>query len=412
MSLIIPVEPHVDESLAGFVVRATARNHLRSPHSALMEAGIKTTRLGSLCSQPPSLARPIAAWAGTQNVEMLARMFHRPIDGRRGWLDFFGEPLRAICRQPGKRRIAPATLKKRGYAKAIWTLHPLSFDPSTKERLIDACPQCGRGIRPLFELKSGGWKVYLRAEVETELKRRVEALPPGPAPPPRPRGPRHGPDSPLGKLAAKQELSDASRIGYVTAAAVLGCTVFAVQKLAANGHLKPRGVTTPFHRVEVDALAKSIVFVPEIMRLSGYVSYVGVMNWLKLAGIAPLFWLKIGGVPVFDRTVVEKHVARVEFVRGAHPCWIRRKLLDMVARGNSVHQASIACGVSYATAKKWVATEMTPNPVRSARGEYPLSTRRRLLDMVERGNSVRQAAISCGVSRETAQRWAKAEFAA
>jgi hypothetical protein len=146
MSLIIPVEPYVDESLAGFLVRATARNHLRSPHSALMEAGIKTAQLGSLCSRPPSLARSIAAWAGTQNVETLARMFHRPIDGRRGWLDFFGEPLRAIYRQPGKRRIAPATLKKRGYAKAIWTLHPLSFDPSTKERLIDACPQCSRTL--------------------------------------------------------------------------------------------------------------------------------------------------------------------------------------------------------------------------------------------------------------------------
>lgn len=84
MSLIIPVEPYVDESLATFVVRATARNHLRGPLSALQETGIKTVRLGSLCSRSPSLARPIAVWAGTQNVETVARMFHQPIDGRRG----------------------------------------------------------------------------------------------------------------------------------------------------------------------------------------------------------------------------------------------------------------------------------------------------------------------------------------
>ena len=249
-----------------------------------------------------------------------------------------------------------------------------------------------RGIVPRFELKSGGGMVYSRADVEVELKRRVDVSPPKPAQPPRPRGPRHGPDSPQGKLAAKQELSDASRIGYATAAAILGCTVFAVQKLAANGHLKARGGTTPFHRTEVEALAKRIVFVPEIMRLSGYVSHVGVTNWLKNVGIEPLFSLKVGGVPVFERTVVEKHVARVEFVRGAHPRWIKRKLLDMVARCNSVHQASIACGISYATAKRWAATEKAPDQVRSARSEYASSTKRTLLDMVERGSSIRNLA--------------------
>jgi hypothetical protein len=825
MSLIIPVEPYADESLAGFVVRATARNHLRAPLSALLATGIKTVRLGSLCSRSPSLARPIAAWAGTQNVEALARMFHQPIDGRRGWIDWFGEPLRAIYRQPERRRIAPAALKKRGYANAMWNLHFLSFDPSSKERLIDACPQCNRtlgwtrtygiahcdycsrpevfdqftwlypavdlrdfpqpkievedehaldfltglidpapkrkegsrklvpemwsslsngdlfevgltfagmfnvdhwdnrqsvrrkakagegwdwltprllaiggralmdgqrgfeelgdilrreaedkprerkygrwaeigplsiidpslcdaarkilgqatetyvaarrdpdmqplqalaekhgierrglklladsglvptskintvkrgpvlmsamalepllremresisgaraapgigvhqmhldelsrsglltrvegpvlkllksdayytrasvdaltqniarqvkrrpppdcvrlrvalpacnvrsvpwaelvrailegrlevfaiksdksrrsladrlavrdasglsllvakevsgkpspavewignataseilgvngtvvwkltkvgalkkhdeaplylhfkrseverfnsqmistaeivragrfqtyrkasawlrqgGIAPRFELKSGGWKVYSRAEVETELKRRIDEMPPAPAPPSRPKGPRHGPDSAQGKLAAARELSDASRIGFGTAATVLGSTVFAVQKLVANELLEASEKVTPFRRAEVEALAKRIVFVPEVMRLAGYVSYVGLMNWLANAGIEPLFRLKIGGVPVFDRAVVEQHVGRPEFVRGAHPRWIKRKLLNMVERGNSVHQASIACGISYATAKAWVRHE-------------------------------------------------------
>jgi hypothetical protein len=821
MGLIIPVEPYPDESLAGFIVRATARNHLRRPLGALREAGIETVRLGSLCSRSPSLARSIAAWAGTQDADTVACMFHQPVDGRNGWIRWFGEPLRAMYRQTDKRRVAPATLKKRGYAKAIWTLLPFSFDPSTKERLIDACPQCKRalgwtrtygvaycdycsrpevfdqftwhypyldlrdfpqpkvevedeealdfltglidpspnrkersrkrvpemwsplsngdlfevglnfagmfnvdhwdnrqsvrrkaragagwdwltprllavggralmggqrgfeelgdivrreadgkprarkygkwadigplsiidpslcdearkilgraseayvaarrdpdmlplqalaekhaihrrglksladsglvptskidavkrgpvlmsatalapllremgkaisgtraapkigvhqmhleelsrsglltrvagpvlkllksdayytrssvealtrniarqakrpkpsdcvrlrvalracnvrsvpwaglvrailegrlevfaiesdksrrsladrlavrdaadlsslvtkevsgksspafewigndtaceilgvnstvvwkltkvgalkkhaeaplyshfdrseverfsrqmiftaeivregrfqtyreasawlrqgGIVPRFELKSGGWKVYSRAEVETQLKRRENEIPSKPARPSRPKGPRCGPQSAEGKLAGARELSDASRIGYRTAAAILGCSVFGVQRLVAHGLLAASDKVTPFQRTEVEALAKWIIFVPEMMSLAGYVSYVGLMNWLDNVGIEPLFSLKVGGIPVFDRTLVQDHVARPEFVRGAHPRWIKRKLLNMVERGNSVHQASIACGISYATAKTW-----------------------------------------------------------
>jgi transposase len=132
------------------------------------------------------------------------------------------------------------------------------------------------------------------------------------------------------------------------------------------------------------------------------------MNWLKIVGIEPLFWLTKGGVPVFDRTVVEKHVARAEFVSGAHPRWIKHKLLDMVGRGNSVHQAAISCGVSYPTAKRWAATEAAPDALRGARGSYPHSAKRKLLDMVKRGSSIRQAATNCGVNYVTARRWTNA----
>src|SRR5690242_2172756 len=104
LKLIIPVEPCSDESLAGYVVRATARNHMRNPHAALQDAGIVTTRLESLRSRTPDLAKVLATWAGTENVLAIANMFNRPIDGRRGWVDFFGEPLRAIYRLPGRRR--------------------------------------------------------------------------------------------------------------------------------------------------------------------------------------------------------------------------------------------------------------------------------------------------------------------
>lgn len=263
-----------------------------------------------------------------------------------------------------------------------------------------------QGIVPRFELKQGGWKVYRRVEVETRLKRRVETLPPNPVPPPRPKGPRHAPDSPQGRLAAALESTDDFRVGYATAAKILGSTIFAVQKLAANEYLHADGKIAPFARSEVESLAKRIIFVPEIMMLSGYESHVGVMNWLNNAGIEPLLWLKVGGVPVFARAVVEEHVARPEFSRGAHPRWIKRKLLDMVDRGRSVHQASIACGVSYATAKTWARQEQS-RTVRAGRGEYPLSVKHKLLDMVDRGSTARDASVACGVIYRTALRWTR-----
>jgi hypothetical protein len=255
-----------------------------------------------------------------------------------------------------------------------------------------------QGVRPRFELKKGGWKVYSRSEVESLL----EASPPERTPARRPERP----EPVNSKLAAKLEASDASRIGHVTAAAILGCTTFAVQRLAANAHLRARGGSTPFLRTEVVALAKRIVFLPEVMKLSGYASHTAVTNWLANVGIEPLFWLKKGGcVPVFDRTAVESRVTRVGFVHGAHAGWIRHKLLDMVARGNTVHQASIACGVAYPTAKRWVASEPAMAKTRGARGCHPSSTKRKVLDMIKRGSTVSRAAISCGVGRKTAQRW-------
>jgi hypothetical protein len=818
VSLITPVEPYADESLAGFIVRAAARNHFRRPLAALEGTGIKSGKLGSLCSRDPSLADPIAVWAGTRNVETVASMFHQQVDGRIGWINWFGEPLRVINLQVDTRRVAPGTLKKLGYTKAVWALRPFSFDPSTKERLIDACPKCSRvlgwtrthgvaycdycsrpeifgeftwpypgldlrdfpqekiqdedeealdfitglidpsakvkersrklvpemwsslsngdvfeaglsfasmfnqdhwdkrrqhirrkpkagegwdwltprllaiggralmggqrgfeeladilrrdaegkpreakygklaeigslsvidrslceaarkilgkateacvtarrdpdmqplqklaqkhgiqrnalkllaetgvvptvkyeaakapilmsaraldpliremrasisharaaseigvnemyieelsrcglltrvegpvlklmmteacytrasvetlkqniwkqvrqnpppdclhlrsalracnvrsvpwvalvqavldgrlevfavkcieklhsladrlgvrdaahlssllsgmpstaaewignstaseilgvnetavwmlakigaikkhddaprylhfrgieverfasqmiftpeivrtgqfktyrkasawlrqeGIAPRFELKTGGWKGYSRAEVESGLKCRVVAKPK--RPPTRPKEWGYGPNSSKGKLAAARELSDKSRVGYATAAIILGVTIRMVRSLVAHGLLATSGDVTPFHRADVEALAKRFVFTPETMRLTGYLTFRRLMNWLINAGIEPLYHFRASG-HVFDRDAVEDLVARTEFVGGQHSHWVKRKLLNIVERGNSVHQASIVCGVSYATAKKWASSQ-------------------------------------------------------
>lgn len=144
-ALAFPTQPQADESLAGFIARATAANFLRSPLVALSSAGIRATRIGSLCTRPEPLAPAIAAWAGT-DVEGVERMFERPIEGRPGWVSFFGEPLRAMYRQPKCRRVAPGALKNGEYMRATWPLRPLSFDPESKEMLIDSCPVCKQAL--------------------------------------------------------------------------------------------------------------------------------------------------------------------------------------------------------------------------------------------------------------------------
>ena len=144
----------------------------------------------------------------------------------------------------------------------------------------EASTGCGGDVVPTSNSSGGGWSTRAD-EVELKRARRRVATETRAAAGPEVLGTDR---IAQGKLAAKQELSDASRIGY-RRRLPFSAAVFAVQKLAANGHLKARGGTTPFHRTEVEALAKRIVFVPEIMRLSGYVSHVGVTNWLKNVGI-------------------------------------------------------------------------------------------------------------------------------
>jgi hypothetical protein len=209
----------------------------------------------------------------------------------------------------------------------------------------------------LLELKQGSWKLYARSPVERALKQRMETWSPK-APVdwqrPRPKGLLHGPDSSEGKLAAAQEVSDPSRVGLATAASILDTTIFAVQQLAALKKLAKKGKVTPFCRTEVERLARELIFIPEIMRRAGLVSHRGAIAWLKKNDVKPLLCLKRGGgVPAFDRLVLEQVFGRPISIGNAYPREVKVKLLEMVAAGNSIHQASKVLDVGYQTAKTW-----------------------------------------------------------
>ena len=210
------------------------------------------------------------------------------------------------------------------------------------------------GLNPVLQLKQAGWKVYARENVERALKAKVQDMPKPNLPPGRPKGFLHGPESPEGHEAATREVQDRSRIGFATAAAVLGCSIFAIQRLVAIGKLCAEETVTPFERRHVEALAKRAIFLPEIMARSGYKLHRNVMKWLNANKVRPMLWLKKNKVPMFDRRSVEKFLERPISIGRAYPKETKRRLLFIVDSGSSVHQASKICDVTYPTAKAWV----------------------------------------------------------
>jgi hypothetical protein len=213
-----------------------------------------------------------------------------------------------------------------------------------------------QGLNPVLELKKAGWKMYARANIEKALNVRVQHLPKPERklPPPRPKGVLYGPESPEGREAATREAHDRARIGYATAASVLGCSIFGVQRLVAAGKLSAQGTVTPFQRRRVEELAKTVIFLPEIMARSGYKLHRNVMKWLNANEVRPLLRLKEEKVPMFDRTTIENILGRPISIGNAYPKEIRSRLLALVEDGSSVHQASKTCDVEYTTAKAWV----------------------------------------------------------
>ena len=72
MSFIIAMHPYPDESLAGLIVRATARDFYRNPLRELRAVDIVTTTPQSLCTRSPALAQPIAKLIGCSETHAIA----------------------------------------------------------------------------------------------------------------------------------------------------------------------------------------------------------------------------------------------------------------------------------------------------------------------------------------------------
>jgi len=139
MTLFRPVTPLPDENLAGLVARAAGANIYPHARDVLDLAGLDTPRPGTIVSRHPDHGIELASVLGT-SVDLLRPLFQPDLGGSQ--IDFFGTNLRAVHRETRLRRVSPRALADKAYVRAIWSLRPLSFDPSTRETLISQCPVC------------------------------------------------------------------------------------------------------------------------------------------------------------------------------------------------------------------------------------------------------------------------------
>ncbi|MCK5744959.1 MAG: hypothetical protein KAH44_02045, partial [Oricola sp.] len=128
------------------VHRAASANGFVSVSDVLAISGIPGWR------SPESIATGAvgheAALAGTlalpTSTAGLKALLYPSLPDRPGWIEFFGAALRASQREVTRRRVSPRSLRESLHGRAVWSVKAFSFDPRTKERLLDHCPACSR----------------------------------------------------------------------------------------------------------------------------------------------------------------------------------------------------------------------------------------------------------------------------
>jgi ribosomal protein S14 len=147
--LVFPAAPIPGQSIAEVILEAAADNCYRTAGHVISAAGIDYRGDPSIFARARGREEDLAITLRMPDqVELLRSISPNPVAGRPGWSDFFGVPLRNIHRDMKRRRVSPRRLARSLHLKAIWSVRVLSFDPLTKELLLDRCPECGR--RPTY----------------------------------------------------------------------------------------------------------------------------------------------------------------------------------------------------------------------------------------------------------------------
>jgi hypothetical protein len=142
--------PELDESLLGFVTRCFSRTPIRKTIQALGLADIEKAKTESLPTSldNPEAIRRLAGLLKTTETEIRKRQ-HLPgklDNGKSIAIDFFGTMIRPAYRSYDVRRVSPRALKTSPHHRAIWDIRIFSFDPETREALLDECPNCKRKL--------------------------------------------------------------------------------------------------------------------------------------------------------------------------------------------------------------------------------------------------------------------------
>jgi hypothetical protein len=138
----VATQPLADESLLGFIARACDRNGHPTVKHVLELAGHHTNKPNRLVTSDGVNVDALAKFFGCTTDE-LSHRFNRDValaDGRYGFINFHGVPLRKLYREPVLRRLSPASLRTSAYHRASWILRPLRYCPESGELLIDRCP--------------------------------------------------------------------------------------------------------------------------------------------------------------------------------------------------------------------------------------------------------------------------------
>ncbi|MGE0503507.1 MAG: helix-turn-helix domain-containing protein [Rhizobiaceae bacterium] len=115
---------------------ATSTILLVSGLSGRYAAGVATNAIG----HEEELSRTLGVAGGKETI---VELVYEPVFGRPGWHMFFDTPMRIAHREVLRRRVSPMALRRSNHARAIWSVKVFSFDPETKECLLDKCPECG-----------------------------------------------------------------------------------------------------------------------------------------------------------------------------------------------------------------------------------------------------------------------------
>jgi hypothetical protein len=174
--------PIVGESLLGFTNRCFARTPAKQAVQGLALAGIgklTPTGLATTLDDPASI-EGLATLLRTSTVE-IERRLHRPgtLDNKRSAaIDFFGAMIRADYRDSRHRRVSPRALSVSPHHRAIWDLRIFSFDPETRETLVDSCPVCAKklGWRRAYGIHMCEWCLDDRGFPQVDLRQYPQSL--------------------------------------------------------------------------------------------------------------------------------------------------------------------------------------------------------------------------------------------
>lgn len=137
---LLRVIPFEDESLAGYILRATEKNGYEEVSWVLKEIGCKASEI----HQEHQIHR-LANFTGAP-FDTLWNLSYSPVSARGSKVRLIGKPVRRYHIDPIRPKICPVCLTERGYCRAEWDIRVVVACWKHGQRLIDACGGCGQRL--------------------------------------------------------------------------------------------------------------------------------------------------------------------------------------------------------------------------------------------------------------------------